>query len=272
MAMRCSYCGFENADRTSFCNSCGKEIGSPTTAPRLSDPRHCVSCGRSIQSDANVCPYCGHDYRAQWMRPQAVEQIGSGMKILFYILSLIVPIAGFIIGIVYYSKGDPESKHVGKICIILAVVGILASVGFAAILYVMVLGFGTDGYTPVAALSRNTVTNGVKFTFVSISSSISWQDVRMVLSDGQESVSWSPHASDLDSGSSSQSQLPAESLGAITVTCTVSDIAGNGLVNGGDYFTLTTSVSSTFSPAATYVVTILHAPTGSSMTSSSFAG
>jgi len=273
MAMRCYYCGFENADRTSFCNSCGKEIGSPTATPRLPDPRHCVSCGRSIQSDANVCPYCGHDYRTQWMRPQVVEPISTGMKILFYILSLIVPLVGFIIGIIYYSKQDPESRHVGKICIVLAVVGILATVGLAAILYVMVLSYdGVDGNTPVAVLSRNTVTNGVKFTFVAVSSSVSWQDVRIILSDGLEPVSWSPHTSDLDSGSSSQSQLPAEFLGAMTVTCAVSDIAGNGLVNGGDYFTLTTSGLPMFSSSTTYTVTILHAPTGSSMTSSSFTG
>ncbi len=25
--------------------------------------RNCVSCGRSISWDANVCQYCGHDYR-----------------------------------------------------------------------------------------------------------------------------------------------------------------------------------------------------------------
>jgi len=25
--------------------------------------RGCVSCGRAISWDANVCPYCGHDYR-----------------------------------------------------------------------------------------------------------------------------------------------------------------------------------------------------------------
>ena len=195
------------------------------------------------------------------------------MKILFYILSLIFPLAGFIIGIIYYAKQDPESKHVGKICIVLAVVGILASVGLAAILYVMVLGFGgVDGNIPVAALSRNTVTNGVKFTFVSVSSSVSWQDVRIILFDGLESVSWSPHASDLDSGSSSQSQLSAESLGTMTVTCAVYDIAGNGLVNGGDYFTLTTSGLPTFSSATTYTVTILYAPAGASMTSASFTG
>ena len=27
--------------------------------------RMCVSCGRAISFDANVCPYCGHDYRIQ---------------------------------------------------------------------------------------------------------------------------------------------------------------------------------------------------------------
>jgi DNA-directed RNA polymerase subunit RPC12/RpoP len=275
MAMRCPYCGFENADRTSFCNSCGKEIGSPIAAPRMSDPRHCVACGRSIQSDANVCPYCGHDYRAQWMRPQAVEQISSGMRILFYILSLIFPLAGFIIGIIYYAKQDPESKHVGKICIVLAIVGLFASVGLAVILYVLVLGFGTDDgmQTPAAALSRNTVTNGVKFTFVSVSiSSLYWADVTIILTDGLEFVSWSPYATDLNSGFDSELLFPAESLYTINVTCAIHDLAGNGLVNGGDYFTLTTNGGPTFSSGTEYTVTIVYGPTGSSMTSSSFTG
>lgn len=273
MAMRCPYCGFENADRTSFCNSCGKEIGVPTAMPRLSDPRHCVSCGRSIPSDANVCPYCGHDYRAQWMRPQAVEQISSGMKILFYILSLVFPVAGFIIGIIYYSKQDPESKHVGKICLVLALVGILTTVGLAALLYVMVLGFGGTMETPVASLSRNTVTYGVKFTFVSVStSSLYWADVTIVLTDGIESASWSPTGTGLDSGIQSVVQLSSESLGALVVTCAIGDMAGNGFVNGGDYFALTTDVSSMFSSSTTYTVTIIYDPMGVSMASSYFTG
>jgi len=58
------------------------------------------------------------------MAPQMAQpQISDGMKILFYILSFLIFIVGIIIGVVYYSKSDPESKHVGKMCIILAVVG-----------------------------------------------------------------------------------------------------------------------------------------------------
>lgn len=29
--------------------------------------RNCVGCGRPIPWDANVCPYCGHDYRQAMM-------------------------------------------------------------------------------------------------------------------------------------------------------------------------------------------------------------
>jgi len=63
------------------------------------------------------------------MAPQMAQpQISDGMKILFYILSFLIFIVGIIIGVIYYTKPDPESKHVGKMCIILAVVGALIGV------------------------------------------------------------------------------------------------------------------------------------------------
>jgi len=90
-----------------------------------SGTRSCVGCGRAIAWDANVCPYCGHDFRMQMAPQMAQPQISEGMKILFYILSFLIFIVGIIIGVIYYSKPDPESKNVGKMCIILAIVGVL---------------------------------------------------------------------------------------------------------------------------------------------------
>lgn len=273
MAMRCPYCGFENPDKSSFCNSCGKEIGAPSATTKPAGSRYCVSCGRSFGVDANVCPYCGYDYRVQWMRPQVNETISSGMRILFYVLSLLFPIVGFIIGVVYYSKGDPESKHVGKMCAMLGVVGIFVSVALAALLYLMVLGFGGLSETPTSALSRGYVTNGVKFTIVVVSSSsVYWADLRITLMDSHELVSWSPQLNDLESGFGSGLEFPAVSLGSLMVTCKMYDVAGNGIADPGDYFTLTTEVPPTFSSATTYQVAIVFEPTGSTMTSSSFTG
>lgn len=49
------------------------------------------------------------------------------MKILFYILSFLIPIVGFIIGFIYYSKPEPELKSVGKNCIIIALLVVVIS-------------------------------------------------------------------------------------------------------------------------------------------------
>ena len=90
--------------------------------------RNCVGCGRAIAWDANVCPYCGHDYRMMAAAPMAQSQVSEGMKILFYILSFLIPIVGIIIGVIYYTKPDAESKNLGKMCLILALIGILIGV------------------------------------------------------------------------------------------------------------------------------------------------
>lgn len=104
-------------------------------ASGTSSVRNCVSCGRSISWDANVCPYCGHDYRMQSFAPvQAAGQMSDGMKILLYIISFLFSIVGIIIGVYYMTKPEPEYKEVGKICLVLALVGIvigaLCSVAF----------------------------------------------------------------------------------------------------------------------------------------------
>ena len=89
--------------------------------------RNCVSCGRSISWDANVCPYCGHDYRMQSFAPSQTAQMSDGMKILLYIISFLFSIVGIIIGVYYMTKNESEYKEVGKICLVLALVGIVIS-------------------------------------------------------------------------------------------------------------------------------------------------
>jgi hypothetical protein len=50
------------------------------------------------------------------------ERYSSGMKILLYIVSFLVPVAGIIIGVIYMGKEDEESKALGKTCLIIAIV------------------------------------------------------------------------------------------------------------------------------------------------------
>jgi len=57
--------------------------------------------------------------------PPPTPQYSGCMKWGFYLLSAVIPIAGIIIAIVYMSKGDPESKSLGKICLIISIVVIV---------------------------------------------------------------------------------------------------------------------------------------------------
>jgi len=62
-----------------------------------SSTRNCVSCGRSIAFDANVCPYCGRDYRSQAVAQPAAKK-ESGMPVAGGVLILLASLGYIILG------------------------------------------------------------------------------------------------------------------------------------------------------------------------------
>jgi hypothetical protein len=58
------------------------------------------------------------------------------LKFVLYALSFFIPIVGIIAGIIYMSKGDPESSALGKACLFIAiaaiVIGCCVGAGFTA--------------------------------------------------------------------------------------------------------------------------------------------
>jgi hypothetical protein len=70
------------------------------------------------------------------------ERYSSGTKILLYIVSFLVPVAGIIIGVIYMGKEDEESKALGKVCLIIAIVG------FVLVCCCVAISFGA-GFVPL---------------------------------------------------------------------------------------------------------------------------
>lgn len=66
-------------------------------SPGGSGSRNCVSCGRPISFDANVCPYCGHDYRVVMSSPQYQQKTESAMPVAGGVLILLASL-GYLIG------------------------------------------------------------------------------------------------------------------------------------------------------------------------------
>jgi len=77
-------------------------MGSP------SGTRKCVSCGREIAMDANVCQYCGHDYRMQAAPAAPAEK--SALSLIGGILILIAGIMGLVLGGLFIVAADAVSE------------------------------------------------------------------------------------------------------------------------------------------------------------------
>ena len=74
--------------------------------------------------------------------------------------------------------------------VIATILMVAITVVLAAVLYVMVLGFGTDtSSTPSTTMSDTTITNGVKLTIGAVNEDISWADLSFLISDGTQ-LAW----------------------------------------------------------------------------------
>jgi archaeal type IV pilus assembly protein PilA len=159
--------------------------------------------------------------------------------------------------------------------VIATILMVAITVVLAAVLYVMVLGFGsTNTQTPAATYQKTTdatYTNGARITILSITNTqVSWNDVKIQLSDGTNFAEWSPVSTNLDGGSAVSSNLSSDTLGALTVYCIVFDVSGNGYISGSDYFIVW---ATSFSSATTYSAVLIYDPSGEKMgTGATFTG
>lgn len=60
--------------------------------------------------------------------PQQVyygSQYSGCLKFFLYVVSLMVPLVGVIVGLIYISRPDPESKKLGQVCLILGIISVV---------------------------------------------------------------------------------------------------------------------------------------------------
>ena len=72
----------------------------------------------------------------QYQQPQPVyygSQYGGCLKFFLYAISFFIPLAGVIIGVIFLSRPDPESKSLGQTCLILGIVSFVLSCCLAVV-------------------------------------------------------------------------------------------------------------------------------------------
>lgn len=110
--------------------------------PEQPSSRMCVQCGKPIAQDANVCPYCGKDYRVQAApaaKKKTVMPLVGGILILVGgVITLLwgVALAGSVGALDALNPVDVEAVDLvsdlltacGVILLILGLVGVLGGV------------------------------------------------------------------------------------------------------------------------------------------------
>jgi len=149
--------------------------------------------------------------------------------------------------------------------VIATILMVAITVVLAAVLYVMVLGFGgTQNTTPTLQISAVTTISdpdGKKCMMTLPTAEASWTDVTINLLQGSTTVgAWEPVSGDLDTGV--LVTAPYGLQGGVFLN--VTDVGGDGNIDNGDYFTLTGALS------GSYTILMVYEPTSGQMTEKAF--
>lgn len=127
--MDCQYCKHDNPGGARFCNWCGRRIGD-----HLDGGRKCVSCGRHMDYDVffNLCPHCGFAYRMGVSQSDGACADAAYTRMLLYYISLLVPLAGIVVGGAYLRE-TLASRKLARSCILLSALN-LGAVSVAILL------------------------------------------------------------------------------------------------------------------------------------------
>jgi uncharacterized paraquat-inducible protein A len=106
---------------------CGRALMPMAVEPPEMRQRQCVECGRSIAWDANVCMYCGHDFRPKRKASTEAHLLTGAILTL---MAGILAIALLTIIVAQYESMSVQNQAIAAIsysCSSLGVIGGIAA-------------------------------------------------------------------------------------------------------------------------------------------------
>jgi flagellin-like protein len=153
--------------------------------------------------------------------------------------------------------------------VIATILMVAITVVLAAVLYVMVMGFGgSTSHTPTGAITSVTGTSSNKvITFGAITPTTTWTNLKVSIQNGTLTPELS-NAITTVSGDSVTITFTGDTPTVFVVSGT--NLAANGNINTGDYITITGTGAAALKAGTSYTVALIYAPTGSAICSTTF--
>ena len=115
------------ADNRLLCESCKNEVITPSYHVQDPNRAECVSCGKPMDHKVyfTVCPHCGFNYRIEISPVKHSNGLSRREEIMSYMVSILVPLSGFVIGAIYINEPDLPSRRVARGCVALGAMNLI---------------------------------------------------------------------------------------------------------------------------------------------------
>ena len=101
---KCEKCGYMNVDNAKNCFKCNQSF------PSITKKRGCSQCNKEYPASIVSCPICGMNVTYyEPYRPSPVKYVKEKRKIWPYVVALLVPVVGLVLGGFFIAKGKGSS-------------------------------------------------------------------------------------------------------------------------------------------------------------------
>jgi len=190
----------------------------------------CFKCGRELPDDAKWCSACGHEIVPSY--PSLLHDKDYARRQRTYATDLWVTV------------------------IILVVFVLVLVPAFIYFLFVMVEDAGVD--IPAGDLVTTRVPGGMRFSFANVTVPVPWFGVQVSVWSGEVgwSTGWQVAGLSMEMFGNMTWYGDESPLGSITVRLIVTDVGEDGLIDTGDFFTITTNMTSGFVSGTEYGIEV----------------
>ncbi|WP_078557221.1 double zinc ribbon domain-containing protein [Alkalihalobacterium alkalicellulosilyticum] len=142
---QCQNCETHNPINKFYCTNCNESLKNTSINSKESiveKKKECANCGATVEKNVYKCKECG-SFVAKGTklskRPFMISDNNTGsdnsIALLLYIVALLLPSIGIIVGAIYTSTTDPYKTDLGKNLIIIGILNIVLTI----ILYIFLL-------------------------------------------------------------------------------------------------------------------------------------
>lgn len=127
----------ESRNNRPYCNECDISIPNDNFIEEdevvYQKSTRCSACGREVKGRPTNCPHCGElllsgtSYKTGISTVDTSKYLSDRSFTFQYIVSLIVPLFGFIMGIKFLTSNDNDELFAGKLCMIFGGISLFIS-------------------------------------------------------------------------------------------------------------------------------------------------